>query len=189
LPRCASGELFCGVSGHKQGNLPLKGVHPCAAVTLPHFLPTAAPFRLRALRAPLDLHSSAAVVAMTLLDPPECFQSEVALNLVHNLLRWGASAFVGRIRVGASPLGDLRRWGVCALCLQPPLRVGATNLVFLRAAAGGARPPTSALHAPLHPLGGHFRLPQRDVCGGDTSSASIRTKGCCAATFRWWKTS
>jgi hypothetical protein len=44
---------------------------------------------------------------MTLLDPPECFQSEVALNLVRNLLRWGAPAFAGRIRVGASPLGDL----------------------------------------------------------------------------------
>jgi hypothetical protein len=44
---------------------------------------------------------------MTLLDPPECFQSEVALNLVRNLLGWGALAFAGRICVGASPLGDL----------------------------------------------------------------------------------
>jgi hypothetical protein len=44
---------------------------------------------------------------MALLDPPECFQSEVALNLVRNLLRWGAPAFAGRIHVGASPLGDL----------------------------------------------------------------------------------
>jgi hypothetical protein len=44
---------------------------------------------------------------MALLDPPECFQSEVALNLVRNLLGWGAPAFAGRIRVGASPLGDL----------------------------------------------------------------------------------
>jgi hypothetical protein len=52
-----------------------------------------------------------------------------------------------------------RRRGVRALRLQPPLRVGATDLVFLRAAAGGARPPTSALHAPLHPSGGHLRLP------------------------------
>jgi hypothetical protein len=39
---------------------------------------------------------------------------------------------------------------------------------------GGARPPTSALHAPHHPPGG--RLPLRDVRGGDASSASIRTK-------------
>jgi hypothetical protein len=44
---------------------------------------------------------------MALLDPPECFQSEVALNLVRNLLGWGALALAGRIRVGASPLGDL----------------------------------------------------------------------------------
>jgi hypothetical protein len=33
-----------------------KGFTPCAEVMLPHFLPTAAPFRLRVLRAPLDLH-------------------------------------------------------------------------------------------------------------------------------------
>jgi hypothetical protein len=42
-----------------------------------------------------------------LLDPPECFQSEVALNLVCNLLGWGVPVFVGTICVGASPLGDL----------------------------------------------------------------------------------
>jgi hypothetical protein len=44
---------------------------------------------------------------MALLDPPECLQSEVALNLVRNLLGWNALAFVKRIRVGASLLGDL----------------------------------------------------------------------------------
>jgi hypothetical protein len=44
---------------------------------------------------------------MALLDPPKCFKSEVALNLVCNLLGWGVPAFVGRICVGASPLGDL----------------------------------------------------------------------------------
>jgi hypothetical protein len=44
---------------------------------------------------------------MALLDPPECFQSKVALNLVRNLLGWGAPAFAGRIHVGASPLSDL----------------------------------------------------------------------------------
>jgi hypothetical protein len=44
---------------------------------------------------------------MALLDPPECFQSEVALDLVRNLLGWGAPAFAGRIRVGASPHGEL----------------------------------------------------------------------------------
>jgi hypothetical protein len=44
---------------------------------------------------------------MALLDPPEHLQSEVALNLVRNLLGWGVPAFAGRIRVGASPHGDL----------------------------------------------------------------------------------
>jgi hypothetical protein len=44
---------------------------------------------------------------MALLDPPECFQSEVALNLVRNLLGWGVPSFAGRIHVGASPHGDL----------------------------------------------------------------------------------
>jgi hypothetical protein len=34
----------------------------------------------------------------------------VALNLVRNLLEWGAPAFAGRIHVGASPLGDLAAW-------------------------------------------------------------------------------
>jgi hypothetical protein len=49
----------------------------------------------------------AAVVAMASLAHPERFQSKGALNLVRNLLGWGAPAFAGRIRVGASPLSDL----------------------------------------------------------------------------------
>jgi hypothetical protein len=56
------------------------------------------------IRVPLF---SAAVVAMASLAHPERFQSEGALNLVRNLLRWGAPAFAGRIHAGASPLGDL----------------------------------------------------------------------------------
>ena len=31
----------------------------------------------------------------------------MALNLVRNLLGWGAPAFIGRIHASASPLGDL----------------------------------------------------------------------------------
>jgi hypothetical protein len=54
-----------------------------------------------------SLRSSAIVAAMVLLDPPEPLQPEVALNLVRNLLGWGVPAFAGRIRVGASPYGDL----------------------------------------------------------------------------------
>jgi hypothetical protein len=44
---------------------------------------------------------------MTSLDHLERFQSEGALNLVRNLLGWGASALAVRIRAGAAPLGDL----------------------------------------------------------------------------------
>jgi hypothetical protein len=51
--------------------------------------------------------SSAAVAAMALLDPPERLQPKVALNLVRNLLGWGVPAFTGKIRVGASPHGNL----------------------------------------------------------------------------------
>jgi hypothetical protein len=51
--------------------------------------------------------SYAVVVAMALLDPPECLQPEVALNLVRNPLGWGVLAFAERIHVGVSPHGDL----------------------------------------------------------------------------------
>jgi hypothetical protein len=44
---------------------------------------------------------------MASLVHPERFQSEGALNLVRNLLRWSAPAFAGRIRVGSTPLSDL----------------------------------------------------------------------------------
>jgi hypothetical protein len=44
---------------------------------------------------------------MALLDPPERFQPEVALNLVRNPLRWGVLAFARRTCAGVSPLGDL----------------------------------------------------------------------------------
>jgi hypothetical protein len=44
---------------------------------------------------------------MASLVHPERFQSEVALNLVRNLLGWSAPAFAGRIRADATPLDDL----------------------------------------------------------------------------------
>jgi hypothetical protein len=45
--------------GTSKGVFLEKGFTPRAAGTFPHFLPTVAPFRLRALRAPLHLRSSA----------------------------------------------------------------------------------------------------------------------------------
>jgi hypothetical protein len=47
---------------------------------------------------------------MALLDPPECFQPGVALNLVRNLLGWGVPAFTGRICVSASSPDNLPIW-------------------------------------------------------------------------------
>jgi hypothetical protein len=44
---------------------------------------------------------------MASLVHPERFQSEVALNLVRNLLGWSALAFARRIRASATPLCDL----------------------------------------------------------------------------------
>jgi hypothetical protein len=64
-----------------------------------------------------------------------------------------------------SPRRSHRR-GVRALCFLPLLRVGAADLAFLPTAAGGARPPALAPHAPLHPPGSHLRPPVRDVRGG-----------------------
>jgi hypothetical protein len=62
------------------------------------------------------------------------------------------------------------RWGVHALCLQPPQRSGAAESVFLRAVAGGAWPPTSTHYVLLHPSSDHHRLPPQDVRGGDAPS-------------------
>jgi hypothetical protein len=99
VPWRASGEIFCGVSGCQLGgSLFKKGTPPSAVailITRSALLPSSSP------------RSSAVVAAMALLDPPERFQPEVALNLVRNLLGWGVLAFAGRIRVGASPHGDL----------------------------------------------------------------------------------
>jgi hypothetical protein len=44
---------------------------------------------------------------MTSLGHPERFESEGALNLVCNLLRWSAPGLTGRIHAGAASLGDL----------------------------------------------------------------------------------
>jgi hypothetical protein len=44
---------------------------------------------------------------MASLGHPEFFQSKGALNLVRNLLGWSAPVLAERIRVGATPLGDL----------------------------------------------------------------------------------
>jgi hypothetical protein len=96
--RGVSGGVFLG-----------KGFSSRAVVTLSHFLQLQRPFAFE-FSAPLCIHTLplfVAVVAMASLVHPERFQSEVALNLVRNLLGWSTLAFAGRIRVGATLLGDL----------------------------------------------------------------------------------
>jgi hypothetical protein len=177
--------------GASKGVFLEKGFTPRAAVTLSHFLPTAAPFRLQALRAPLHLCSSA-----FRRRSHHGLASPSRALLVRGGTQPGAQpAQMGRAgirrkdpRQRLSPRRSRRR-GVCALRLLPLLWVGAADLAFLPAATGGSRPPTSAPHTPLHPSGSHLCPPVRDVRGGGTSSASARTKRCCAATFRRWEAS
>jgi hypothetical protein len=62
------------------------------------------------LSAPLCIRAlllCTVVVAMASLVHPEHFQSEGALNLMRHRLGWSAPTFTERIRVGATPLGDL----------------------------------------------------------------------------------
>jgi hypothetical protein len=86
-----------------------KGFASRVAVTLLHSLHSLCPFAFE-LSAPLCIRAPllfTVVVAMASLVHLERFQSEEALNLVRNLLGWGAPVFAGSIRAGASPLGGL----------------------------------------------------------------------------------
>jgi hypothetical protein len=104
--RCASDGISWGVSRRV---FPEKGFTPRAAATLSHSLQSLGPFASEP-SAPLCICAlllSAAADAMASPVHPERFQSEGALNLVRNLLRWSAPAFAEWIRAGATPLGDL----------------------------------------------------------------------------------
>jgi hypothetical protein len=86
-----------------------KGFTSRVVVTLSHSFHLLRPFAFEfsaphCICAPL---LSSTVVVVALLVHPECFQSEVALNLVRNLLGWGAPAYARRIRAGASLLDGL----------------------------------------------------------------------------------
>jgi hypothetical protein len=97
-PWRASGEIFCVVSRRHWGGLSLKRDSPSVVAIL---------ITRSALSPSSSPCCSVVVAAMALLDPPECFQTEVALNLVRNLLEWGVPAFSERIHVDDSPHGDL----------------------------------------------------------------------------------
>jgi hypothetical protein len=103
---CAPGEM--GASGRVFLE---KGFSSRAAVMLSHSLFLLRPFAFE-LSAPLCirallLHTCATVDAMASLGQPDRFQTEATLDVVHNLLGWGAPALARRIRAGAVPLGDL----------------------------------------------------------------------------------
>jgi hypothetical protein len=126
-----SSDIFHGILGHEQGSLSLKGVHPvCSGLSFRIFYQLLRLFAFE-LSAPLwTCTSSAAVAAMAFLDPPECLQFEVALNLVRNMLGWGAPAFAGRIRFGTSPLGNLAAGGLMFLVSNLPCGLALPILSF-----------------------------------------------------------
>jgi hypothetical protein len=102
---------------------------------------------------------------MALLDPLECFQSEVALDLVRNLLGWGASAFAGRICVGASPHGDLtaREFVLFVSCVLA-LLISPFFLLLPEEhglVGGGALPPVLSFKDVHQPCGGGKRAELR----------------------------
>ena len=88
----------------------------------------------------------------------ERFQSEGALNLVRNLLGWSAPAFNGRIRAGATPLGDLaaREFVLFVSYLSCGLALPISPFFLLLLEELDSSFSTSP---PLHPLGGHLRPP------------------------------
>jgi hypothetical protein len=80
--------------------LPFRILCSCCALPPSSFL---CPLCIRVLL----LHTCATVDAMTSLGQPDRFQTEATLDVVRNLLGWGAPALARRIRAGAVPLGDL----------------------------------------------------------------------------------
>jgi hypothetical protein len=103
---CVPGEM--GASGRVFLEM---GFSPHAAVTFSHSLFLLRPFAFK-LSAPLCihallLHTCAIADAMTSLGQPNLFQTEATLDVVRNLLGWGAPPLAGRIRAGTVPLGDL----------------------------------------------------------------------------------
>jgi hypothetical protein len=168
---------FSAASRGASGRVCLKkGFIPRAADTLSHSLPTAAPFRLRALCAPLHSHSSAFRRRSRhgLASPSRAFLVQGGTQPGTQPARMERAGVRRKDPRRCHSPRRSRRWGVRALRLLPLLRVGAADLALLIAAVGGAQPPASAHHAPLHPPGGHLCPPLRDVRGGGTLPPVLR---------------
>jgi hypothetical protein len=84
-----------------------RGFAPRVAVTLLHFLQLLRPFATEPSAPHCARVLFAAIVAMAKLVHLEHFQTERALGVVRRLFGWSAPAHAGRIRAGATPLGDL----------------------------------------------------------------------------------
>jgi hypothetical protein len=160
-PWRASGEIFCGVSGRQWGNLSLKRDSPERGSHSHHSL---RPFALE-FAALFCCRSRHGLARSSRVSP-----ARGGTQLGAQPARMGCAGVRRKDLCRRLSLRQFHRQRVRALRLQPPQWSGAADFVSLRVAAGGARPPTSALHALLHPSGGHHRLPLPDVHGGDTSS-------------------
>jgi hypothetical protein len=128
--------------------------------------------------------SYAVVATMALLDPPERLQPEVALNLVRNLLGWGAPTFVGRICVGASAHGDLTAGEFMLFVSDLPsgLALPISSFFVLLLEELGLQPqhitPCSILQAAII---AYLRGMSVGVTLLPASSSSIRGEGCSPA--------
>jgi hypothetical protein len=122
---------------------------------------------------------------MALLDPPECLQPEVALNLVRNLHGWGVSAFAGKICVSASARGDLTAGEFMLFVSNLPsgLALPISSFFMLLLEELGLQPQhvtpcfilQAAIIAYLHRMSVEAMLLP-------ASSSSIRGEGCSAAS-------
>jgi hypothetical protein len=127
-----------------------KGFTPRAAVTLSHSLAIVAPFRLRALCAPLHSRSPAPHLhrrrrhdfAWPTRPLPDRGDTQCGAPPAR-MERTGARREDPR---WCRPPRKPRRRGVRFVCLLHLLWVGAADLAFLPAIVGGVRAPTSAPH-------------------------------------------
>jgi hypothetical protein len=125
---------------------------------------------------------------MAWLGHPERFQSEGALNLVRNLLRWSAPVHAGRIHAGTTPLGNLAAgWFVLFVSyLSCGLALPISPFFLLLLEEFGLQLQHLTLHSILQAA---IFVHLCEMFVGWRSFASAQMKGCCVATFWRWKPS
>jgi hypothetical protein len=152
-PWRASGEIFCGVSGRQWGNLSLKRD---SVERDSHSHHSQHPFALEfsVLFCRRSRHG--------LARPYRVLPVQGGTRLGAQLARMGCAGVRQKDPCRRLSSRRSRHRGVCVLRLQPPLQVGAADLVFLLSVAEGARPR-----------------------GGWRSFASAQFQGCSSALRRW----